>query len=153
MFLTGVYAFTSSCALRPLGAAYVPILLSKVEQEQIPSRNWDREAIVVGARLCDGEGEHAPYMTLIRWGEVPKRFAVAKTGYGTIFRKTNCRNPFCRTWTTICRKLFGKLSLSQFSANCFSANCPVLSLQRWVRACKHRICSTFVFTSFISLEV
>ena len=35
-----------------------------------------------------------------------RRFAGAKTGYGTI-----CRNP-------ICPKLFGKLSLSQFSANC-----------------------------------
>ena len=43
----------------PLGAAYVPILLSEVEQEQRPSGNGDREAIVVGAGLCDGEGEHA----------------------------------------------------------------------------------------------
>ena len=44
---------------RPLGAAYVPILLSEVEQEQRPSGNGDREAIVVGAGLCDGEGERA----------------------------------------------------------------------------------------------
>ena len=43
----------------PLGAAYVPILLSEVEQEQRPSGNGDREAIVVGAGLCDGEGERA----------------------------------------------------------------------------------------------
>ena len=46
-----------SSAPRPLGAAYVPILLSEVEQEQRPSGNGDREAIVVGAGLCDGEGE------------------------------------------------------------------------------------------------
>ena len=45
--------------LVPLWGAYVPILLSEVEQEQRPSRNGDREAIVVGAGLCDGEGERA----------------------------------------------------------------------------------------------
>ena len=49
----------SSSAPRPLGAAYVPILLREVEQEQRPSGNGDREAIVVGAGLCDGEGESA----------------------------------------------------------------------------------------------
>ena len=43
----------------PLGAAYVPILLGEVEQEQGHSGNGYREAIVVGAGLCDGEGEHA----------------------------------------------------------------------------------------------
>ena len=43
----------SSNAPRPLGAAYVPILLSEVEQEQRPSGN------VVGAGPCDGEGERA----------------------------------------------------------------------------------------------
>ena len=37
---------------RPFGAAYVPILLSEVEQEQRPSGNGD-QAIVVGAGLCD----------------------------------------------------------------------------------------------------
>ena len=31
----------------------------EVEQEQRPSGNGDREAIVVGAGLCDGEGERA----------------------------------------------------------------------------------------------
>ena len=36
-----------------------PILLSEVEQEQRPSENGDREAMVVGAGLCDGEGERA----------------------------------------------------------------------------------------------
>ena len=44
---------------RHLGAAYVPILLSEVEQEQRPSGNGDREVIVVGAGLCDGEDERA----------------------------------------------------------------------------------------------
>ena len=48
-----------SSALRPLGAAYIPILVSEVEQEQRPSGIGDREAIVVGAGLCDGEGERA----------------------------------------------------------------------------------------------
>ena len=42
--------------LVPLGAAYVPILLSEVDQEQ---RTGDREAIVVRAGLCDDEGERA----------------------------------------------------------------------------------------------
>ena len=53
------YIPISSSALRPLGAAFIPILLSEVEQEQRPSGNEDREAIVVGAGLCDGEGESA----------------------------------------------------------------------------------------------
>ena len=53
------YVRISSSALRPLGAAYFPILLSEVEQEQRPSGNEDREAIVVEACLCDGEGERA----------------------------------------------------------------------------------------------
>ena len=53
------YVPISSSALRPLGAPYFPILLSEVEQEQRPSGNEDREPIVVGAGLCDGEGERA----------------------------------------------------------------------------------------------
>ena len=53
------YVLISSSALRPLGAAYIPILLSEVEQEQRPSGNENREAIVVGAGLCDGEGVRA----------------------------------------------------------------------------------------------
>ena len=53
------YVPISSSAPRPLGAAYIPIFLSEVEQEQRPSGNGDREAIVVGAGLCDGEGERA----------------------------------------------------------------------------------------------
>ena len=53
------YVPISSSAMRPLGAAYIPILLSEVEQKQRPSGNEDREAIVVGAGLCDGEGERA----------------------------------------------------------------------------------------------
>ena len=63
------YVPISSSALRPLGAAYFPILLSEVEQEQRPSGNGDRVAIVVGAGLCDGEGEraytaYAPYFDI-----------------------------------------------------------------------------------------
>ena len=34
-------------------------MLSEVEQEQRPSGNGEREAIVVGASLYDGEGERA----------------------------------------------------------------------------------------------
>ena len=51
------YVPISSSALWPLG-------LSKVEQVQRPSRNEDREAIEVGAGLCDGEGEHMPHIMI-----------------------------------------------------------------------------------------
>ena len=61
------YVPISSSAPRPLGAVYMPILLSEVEQEQRPSGNGDREAIVVGAGLCDGEGERAG------WAEIGRR--------------------------------------------------------------------------------
>ena len=102
MFLVVGYAPISSSAPRPLGAAYVPILLSQVEQEQSPSGNGDREAIVVGAGLCDGEGERAYTVYDPKLGEEKyqiafKRFAGAKTGYSTICRKTICRNPICPT--------------------------------------------------------
>ena len=53
------YVPISSSSLLPLGSDYIPILLSEVEQEQRPSGNEDREAIVVGAGLCDGERERA----------------------------------------------------------------------------------------------
>ena len=43
----------------PFWAAYVLILLSEVKQELRPCGNGDREAIVVGAGLCDREGERA----------------------------------------------------------------------------------------------
>ena len=56
------YVPISSSALRPLGAAYIPILLSEVGAEQRPSGNEDRDAIVVGAGFCDSEGERA-YIT------------------------------------------------------------------------------------------
>ena len=59
MFSAVGYASISSSAPQPLKAAYVPILLSDVEQEQRPSGNGSREAIVVGAGLCDCEGELA----------------------------------------------------------------------------------------------
>ena len=49
----------SSRALRPLGATFIPILPSEVEQEERPIGNGDREAIVVGAGLCDSDGERA----------------------------------------------------------------------------------------------
>ena len=62
------YAPIAPSALRPLWAAYVVIWLSDVEQEQWPSVKGDREAIVVGAGLCDSEGDraytgYAPYFS------------------------------------------------------------------------------------------
>ena len=47
----------SSSTPGPLGAAYVPILLSEVEQEKRPCGKGDCQAIVVGAGHCDGECE------------------------------------------------------------------------------------------------
>ena len=54
--ILGYVRFSSSVPL-PLGAAYVPNLLKDVEQEQRPSGNGDREAIVLSAGFYDGEGE------------------------------------------------------------------------------------------------
>ena len=129
------YTPSSSSALRPLGAAYVPILLSEVEQEQRPSRNGDREAIVVGAGLCDGEGERActvydPILGEQKFLIFFKRIAGAKTGYGTICRKTspkpnlpNVKDNLLKIIRQIIpESIFGKLSLSQFSANCPEVN-------------------------------
>ena len=81
---------------------YVPILLSDVEQEQRPSGNGDREEIVMGAALCDDEGERAytvydPILGEEKYLIYFKRFAGAKTGYGTICGNPICRNPICRT--------------------------------------------------------
>ena len=59
MFLTIGYAVNSSSFPRALGAVYVPLLVSEVEQEQKTSVNGDREPIVVRAVLCDGERERA----------------------------------------------------------------------------------------------
>ena len=74
------YVSISSRALRPLGAAYIPILLSEVEQEQRPSGNEDRVAIVVEAGLCDGEGERAytAYAPLYR---ISGRVAVNRSNF------------------------------------------------------------------------
>ena len=47
------------CDLFTATPAYDPILLGEVEQEQRPSGTGDREAIIVGASLCDGEGKRA----------------------------------------------------------------------------------------------
>ena len=60
----------SSSAPLPLRAAYVPILISEGEHEQRPSGNGDREAIVVGAGLCDGKASvHAPNFPHIEKGK------------------------------------------------------------------------------------
>ena len=59
MFLAVGHVLISSSAPRHLGAAYAPILLKEVEQEQGLSGNGDHGAIVRGAGLCDSEGERA----------------------------------------------------------------------------------------------
>ena len=81
------YVPISSCAQWSLGAAYAPILLSEVEQEQRPGGNGDREATKVGAGLCDGEGEltytiYDPKLCeekYLKYLNPFKRFAGAKT--------------------------------------------------------------------------
>ena len=94
------YTPISSSALRPLGAAYVPILLSEVEQEQKPSGNGECEAIVVGAGLCDAEGERAyivydPMLGGEKYLKYFKRFAGAKkTSKNGTIRYQNFRSNF-----------------------------------------------------------
>ena len=70
MFLAVGYATTSFDAPRPLGAAYVPILLSEVEQEQRPSGNGDRDgecerAYTVYGPVLGGEKNLKSYSTLL----------------------------------------------------------------------------------------
>ena len=86
----------SSSAPRPLGAAYIPILLSEVEQEQRPSGNRDGEAIVVGAGLCDGEGERAytGYAPHFIRNNSAKVFSLRRSG---IFFCRNVRHVFAET--------------------------------------------------------
>ena len=142
MFLAVGYAPISYSAPRPLGPliAYVSILLSEAEQDRA---------------LCDGEGERAYVVNDPILGEEKylvcfKLFAGAKTAYGTICRKTVCRNPFCRTWRTFCRKLFSKLSLSQFSANC-----PVSEelLKRWKKLRMAQETQKFAFFACATSQV
>ena len=81
---------------------YVYFLLSEVEQEERPSRNRDREAIVVGAGLCDGEGERAytvfdPILGEEKYLNFLKRFKTLcmwKTYQDRIFRSRNFRSIF-----------------------------------------------------------
>ena len=116
---------------RPLGAAYIPILLSEVEQEQRPCKNGDREDIVLGAGLCDGESERAytVYDPILGEEKYPiyfKRFAGAKTGYGTICWKTICRKTICRNQFAEREDQFVETQFAeregQFAEN-YSANC------------------------------
>ena len=95
IFLAVGYAPISSSARRPLVAAYVPILLSEVEQEQRHSGNGDHEAIVVGAGLCVGEGERAytvcdPILGVQKYLKYFKRFA----GFFDLFRSEFFRSVF-----------------------------------------------------------
>ena len=100
------YVPISSSAQRPLGTAYVPILLSEVEQEQRPSGNGDRVAIVVGAGLCDGEGDRAYIMHYV--------FALKKSVFADV---DNCLAHFAENFDAhfaefrcpLCRKKIGKM--------------------------------------------
>ena len=47
------YVPISSSALRPLGAAYIPILLSEIEQEQRPSGNGVYAFDLIAAGLME----------------------------------------------------------------------------------------------------
>ena len=91
------YAPISSSALRPLGAAYIPILLSEVEQEQRPSGNGHREAIVVEVGLCDGEGKRAytGYAPHIMRNISAKVFSLRR--FGIIFLPKRPPPCFCET--------------------------------------------------------
>ena len=71
------YVPISSSVPWALGAANVPILLSKVEQEQGPSGNGNRGAILVGAGLCDGE---RAYSTKCENGRVSKGITSKQIG-------------------------------------------------------------------------
>ena len=100
---------------------YVPILLSEVEQEQRPSGNGDREAIVVGAGLCDGEGERA-YI-----GYAPHYiFALKKSVFADV---DNCLAHFAEFRCPLCRKKIlqnrqGRDTLPNL-AKWVSENCPI----------------------------
>ena len=88
MFLSVGYAPISTSAPRPVGTAYVPILLCEVEHQQRPSGNGDRDAIVMGAGLCDGDVERAytvfdPILGEGKYLIYFKRFAGAKSEYKT----------------------------------------------------------------------
>ena len=88
------YVPISSSAPRLLGAAYIPILLSEVEQEQRPSGNGDREAIVVGAGLCDGEGKRAYIAYIMR--DVSANFFSLRR-FGIFFCRNVRRHVFAET--------------------------------------------------------
>ena len=60
------YVPISSSALRPLGAAYIPILLSEVEHDQRPSGNEDREPQNVLIIQLSSKKMTKPYATVFR---------------------------------------------------------------------------------------
>ena len=100
MFLAVRYAPISSSAPRALGAAYVPILLSEVEQEQRHSENGDRQAIVVEAGLSDGEGERANtiYYPVLGGKKNLKGFKEQKPSKNGTIRSQNFRSIFDLTF-------------------------------------------------------
>ena len=114
----------SSSAPRPFGAAYVPILISEVEQEQRPSGNRDRETIVVGAGLCDNGDKraytaYAPHYSPESFGRVTV-FLVNRP----LFRSDRDSLPIVRDnlpkiiWQIVPRSTFGKLFFSKLSCVC-----------------------------------
>ena len=90
------YVSISSSALRPLGAAYVPILLNEVEQERRPGGNGDREATVRAS-------VHAPLNTPHYFrSEYKRKIAVdlclSIPGLSINFNHT-CQSEFCRSFS------------------------------------------------------
>ena len=105
---------------------YVPILLSEVEQEQRPSGNEDREAIIVGAGLCDGEGERAytgyAHISVFRFYSVGSQAVELSGSCLKDVQLLEFNNPVCREklldhLKPICRILqsvFYKLNLIRY---------------------------------------
>ena len=115
------YVPISSNAPQPLGVAYFPILLSEVEQEQRPSGKRDLAVIVVGAGLCDREGERAytGYAPDIIRNVSANVFSLRR--FGIIFCRNVRRHVFAETSfaeTSGIRfelvPVFGKFELSPF---------------------------------------
>ena len=95
----------------------------------------------MGAGLCDGEIDraYAVYDPIIgeKYLIYFKCFAGAKTGYGSICRKTIFRNPICQTWRTICRRSF--FQFFQILKRTIPHNVSVATKLLFYRLCVHSI--------------
>ena len=111
------YVPISSSVLRPIGTAYVSILVSDVKQEQLPSRRGDPEAIVVGAGLCEAAGERAntvfdPTLLSIKYkSTIAVDLCLSIRGFSINVDHT-CRSEFC---PSLSMKKFSIFSFDQFT--------------------------------------